>query len=212
MLSFWQGRSRVRHCLRRRAFQGPASRGRPAVPARFAGVGKTDDEIELALREGIYCFNVESEPELERINEIAGRLRVKAPVAIRVNPDVDAKTHKYISTGKSLNKFGIGLDRARGRLCRVRPNLPHLALRGIQTHIGSQILEPEPFAEAAAKLVLLAGVLRDLYRYRLLQHRRWRWASSTIPLSKAAIPSGGAPPPIPNGSPRRTMRRRSCRF
>ena len=128
----------------------------------FAGVGKTEEEITLALREGIHCFNVESEPELERINEIAGRLKTKAPVAIRVNPDVDADTHKYISTGKSRDKFGIGLDRAPDVYARAA-ELPHLALRGVQTHIGSQILEAEPFAEAAAKLVPLAELLRDQY-------------------------------------------------
>ena len=128
----------------------------------FAGVGKTEEEITLALREGIHCFNVESEPELERINEIAGRLKTKAPVAIRVNPDVDADTHKYISTGKSRDKFGIGLDRAPDVYARAA-ELPHLALRGVQTHIGSQILEAEPFAEAAAKLVPLVELLRDQY-------------------------------------------------
>ena len=128
----------------------------------FAGVGKTEEEITLALRRGIHCFNVESEPELERINEIAGRLKTKAPVAVRVNPDVDAKTHKYISTGKSRNKFGIGLDRAPDVYARAA-ELPHLDLRGVQTHIGSQILEPEPFAEAAAKLVPLVEFLRDQY-------------------------------------------------
>jgi diaminopimelate decarboxylase len=137
--------------------------GGAAASCTFAGVGKTGPEIELALREGIYCFNIESEPELERINEIAGRLGTKAPVAIRVNPDVDAKTHKYISTGRMLNKFGIGLDRAR-QVYAEAAALPHIALRGIQTHIGSQILEPEPFGEAAAKLVPLAEVLRDEYR------------------------------------------------
>ncbi|HEY5705246.1 MAG TPA: diaminopimelate decarboxylase [Terrimicrobiaceae bacterium] len=136
--------------------------GGRASSCTFAGVGKTEEEIVLALREGIHCFNVESEPELERINEIAGRLNTKASVAIRVNPDVDAKTHKYISTGKSLNKFGIGLDRAPDVYARAA-ELPHLDLRGIQTHIGSQILEAEPFAEAAAKLVPLAESLRDQY-------------------------------------------------
>ncbi len=128
----------------------------------FAGVGKTSEEIAQALREGIYCFNVESEPELERINDVAGSLGVKAPVAVRVNPDVDAKTHKYISTGKSKNKFGIGLDRAAEVYARAAA-LPHLHLRGVQTHIGSQILEPGPFAEAAAKLVPLVESLRDTY-------------------------------------------------
>lgn len=128
----------------------------------FAGVGKTTDEIRQALRAGIYCFNVESEPELERINDVAASLGVKAPVAVRVNPNVDAKTHKYISTGKSLNKFGVGLDRAAEVYARAA-ELPNLHLRGVQTHIGSQILETEPFAEAAAKLVPLVESLRDQY-------------------------------------------------
>lgn len=128
----------------------------------FAGVGKTAEEIAQALRAGIYSFNVESEPELERINDVAGSLGMKAPVAVRVNPNVDAKTHKYISTGKSLNKFGVGLDRAAEVYARAA-KLPHLILRGVQTHIGSQILEAEPFAEAAAKLVPLAESLRDTH-------------------------------------------------
>jgi diaminopimelate decarboxylase len=136
--------------------------GGRADSCTFAGVGKTEEEIRLALGQGIHCFNVESEPELERINEIAGRLKTKAPVAVRVNPDVDAKTHRYISTGKSQNKFGVGLDRAAEVYARAA-QLPHLELRGIQTHIGSQILEAHPFAEAAAKLVPLAGSLRDQY-------------------------------------------------
>jgi diaminopimelate decarboxylase len=134
--------------------------GGGAAACTFAGVGKTEEEIRQALREGIHCFNVESEPELERINEIAGELDRKAPVAVRVNPDVDARTHKYISTGKSQNKFGIGLDRATELYARAS-KLPHLELRGVQTHIGSQILDAHPFAEAAAKLVPLVESLRD---------------------------------------------------
>jgi diaminopimelate decarboxylase len=117
----------------------------------FAGVGKTREEIAYALKEGVYSFNVESEGELERINDVAGQLGLKAPIAIRVNPDVDAKTHKFISTGKSKNKFGIGLDRA-PEVYEVAASLPHLKIRGVQTHIGSQILESGPFAEAAQKL------------------------------------------------------------
>jgi len=126
----------------------------------FAGVGKTADEIAYALKEGVYCFNVESEAELGRINGIAGAHGLIAPVAIRVNPDVDARTHKFISTGKSKNKFGIGLDRAVEVYAKAEA-LPHLKIRGIQTHIGSQILEPGPFAEAARKLVALVGEIRD---------------------------------------------------
>lgn len=128
----------------------------------FAGVGKTREEIAFALREGVYSFNVESEAELTRINEIAGELGLVAPIAIRVNPDVDAKTHKFISTGKSKNKFGIGLDRA-AEVYEVAANLPHLKIRGVQTHIGSQILESGPFAEAAGKLASLVEKLKTTY-------------------------------------------------
>ena len=128
----------------------------------FAGVGKTRDEIAFALREGVYSFNVESEGELIRINEVAGALGLKAPVAIRVNPDVDAKTHKFISTGKSKNKFGIGIDRA-AEVYKIASRLPHLKIRGVQTHIGSQILESGPFAEAATKLSALVQDLKKTY-------------------------------------------------
>jgi diaminopimelate decarboxylase len=134
--------------------------GGEASRCTFAGVGKTTAEITAALQAGIYSLNVESEAELERINAVAGSLGVRAPVAVRVNPDVDAKTHKYISTGTSQNKFGVGLDRAADVYARAA-KLPHLVLRGVQTHIGSQILEPEPFAEAAAKLIPLVESLRD---------------------------------------------------
>ncbi|MEO8206105.1 MAG: diaminopimelate decarboxylase [Chthoniobacterales bacterium] len=128
----------------------------------FAGVGKTEDDIAYALREGIYCFNVESEAELEVINRIAGSLGVKAPIAIRVNPNVDAQTHKYISTGKSQNKFGIGLDRA-PHVYKIAASLPHLKIRGVQTHIGSQILQTAPFAEALEKLIPLVQQLKQDY-------------------------------------------------
>lgn len=128
----------------------------------FAGVGKSREDIAYALREGVYCFNVESEDELVRINEIAGGLGLVAPVAIRVNPDVDARTHKFISTGKSKNKFGIGLDRA-AEVYAAAAGLPHLKIRGVQTHIGSQILEAGPFAEAAGKLAALVSDIKSRY-------------------------------------------------
>jgi diaminopimelate decarboxylase len=128
----------------------------------FAGVGKTVEEIDYALRQGIYSFNVESEQELERINEVAGKAGLIAPIAIRVNPDVDAPTHKYISTGKSKNKFGIGLDRAAEVYARAA-SLPNLKIRGLQTHIGSQILKAPPFAEAVRKLTPLVLELKALY-------------------------------------------------
>jgi diaminopimelate decarboxylase len=125
----------------------------------FAGVGKTAAEIDYALRQGIYSFNVESEEELERINEVAGKAGLVAPIAVRVNPDVDAPTHKYISTGKSKNKFGIGLDRAAEVYARAAL-LPNLRIRGLQTHIGSQILKAPPFAEAVRKLTPLVLELK----------------------------------------------------
>lgn len=128
----------------------------------FAGVGKTAEEIDYALRQGIYSFNVESEEELERINEVAGRAGLIAPIAIRVNPDVDAPTHKYISTGKSKNKFGIGLDRAASVYARAA-SLPNLRIKGLQTHIGSQILKAPPFAEAINKLTPLVLELKAKY-------------------------------------------------
>lgn len=128
----------------------------------FAGVGKTCEEIEYALREGVYSFNVESEPELHVINDVAGALGMRAPVALRVNPDVDAQTHKYISTGKSKNKFGIGIDRVLG-IYEQAAALPNLHIRGIQTHIGSQILETSPFVEAMGKLVPVVNELKRLY-------------------------------------------------
>ena len=132
--------------------------GGEAGKCTFAGVGKTHDEIAYALREGVYCFNVESEAELARINSVAGELGVRAPIAIRVNPDVDPKTHKFISTGKSQNKFGVGIDRA-AQVYEEAAALPHLRIRGVQTHIGSQILEPGPFAEASQKLAALVAGL-----------------------------------------------------
>src|SRR5687767_7558558 len=100
----------------------------------FAGVGKTEDEIEFALRKGIYAFNVESEPELKRINKIAARLKKIAPVAARVNPNVDAKTHAKITTGTYENKFGIAFEQIEGVYARAS-KLKNLRLRGIQMHI-----------------------------------------------------------------------------
>ncbi|MBJ7326398.1 MAG: diaminopimelate decarboxylase [Chthoniobacterales bacterium] len=134
--------------------------GGRADACTFAGVGKTRQEIEYAIREGVYSFNVESEAELVFINEVAGAMGRKAPVALRVNPDVDAQTHKYISTGKSHNKFGIGLDRILG-VYEAAAKLPHLVIRGIQTHIGSQILETNPFVEALQKLVPVVKELQS---------------------------------------------------
>ena len=113
----------------------------------FSGVGKTEEEIRAALAAGIRCFNVESEPELERLDAIAGAMGRRAPVSLRVNPDVDARTHPYISTGLKGNKFGIAHDRALAAY-DLAARLPNLAVTGIDCHIGSQILEMAPLEEA----------------------------------------------------------------
>ena len=125
----------------------------------FAGVGKTEPEIRLALEQGIFGFHVESEPELARINHVAGTLGVKAPVAIRINPDVDAQTHAKISTGKSEHKFGIPLKHAMAA-SEAAAQYPHVALKGVQMHIGSQMTEAGPIAEAVEKLAPVAAALR----------------------------------------------------
>lgn len=129
-------------------------------PARcvFAGVAKTAAEIEAALRRGIYCFNVESEPELVRINAIAGRLRRRAPVAVRVNPNVDAHTHAKITTGTYENKFGIALEAVPGVYARAA-RLKNLHLRGLQMHIGSQLTTVAPFRQAVERVAPLAAEL-----------------------------------------------------
>ncbi len=124
----------------------------------FSGVGKSAAEIALALTTGILCFNVESAPELERINDVAAGLGRKAPISLRVNPDVDAKTHPYISTGLKENKFGVAYDDALA-IYQHAARLPHLEVVGIDCHIGSQLLDPAPFAEALDKLLLLIGKL-----------------------------------------------------
>ena len=132
------------------------------VPARkivFSGVGKTAREIALALREGIACFNVESEPELELLSEVAKRVGQRAAVSIRVNPDVDAKTHHKISTGKAEDKFGISYKRAREVYARAAA-LPAIDVAGIDMHIGSQITELEPFAKAFKLMGELTEELR----------------------------------------------------
>ena len=125
----------------------------------FAGVGKTESEIEFALRQGVYTFNAESEPELERINRVAARLKKTAPVAVRVNPDVEAHTHKKMTTGTYENKFGIALEQVEGVYARAS-KLKHLRLRGLQMHIGSQITEVKPFEEAVRKVLPLVTRLK----------------------------------------------------
>jgi diaminopimelate decarboxylase len=126
----------------------------------FAGVGKTEGEIEFALRQGVYTFNAESEPELVRINRVAARLNKKAPVAVRVNPNVEAHTHKKITTGTYENKFGIAFERVEGVYARAS-KLNNLRLRGIQMHIGSQITEVSPFEQAVRKVLPLARRLKE---------------------------------------------------
>jgi diaminopimelate decarboxylase len=136
--------------------------GGDSAKCTFAGVGKTRDEIEFALRCGIFSFNVESEDELIAINSIAQSLGVPAPVAIRVNPDVAASTHKYISTGKNEHKFGIGLDRVEEIYAGAKA-LKHIRLRGVQMHIGSQITESRPFAAAIEKMLPVVQRLKAGY-------------------------------------------------
>ena len=125
----------------------------------FAGVGKTEAEIEFALRRGIYSFNAESEPELLRINRVAARLKKIAPVAVRVNPGVDAHTHAKITTGTYENKFGVQFEQVEGVYARAG-KLKNLRLRGLQMHIGSQITETAPFEQAVKKVLPLVQKLK----------------------------------------------------
>ncbi|CAM5336747.1 diaminopimelate decarboxylase [Thauera mechernichensis] len=124
----------------------------------FSGVGKTAAEMRIALEAGIRCFNVESAAELERLNAVAGELGSTAPIALRVNPDVDPKTHPYISTGLKGNKFGVAFADAFALYQRAAA-LPNLRVAGIACHIGSQLLDPAPMAEAAQKLLDLVNRL-----------------------------------------------------
>jgi len=133
-----------------------------ADPARivFSGVGKTAEEMACAIREGILLFNVESGEELRRLNDVAGTLNKKAPFAIRVNPDVDAKTHPYISTGLKKNKFGIEREEAVREYVFAKDHLPNLIPIGIDTHIGSQLTKVGPFVDALKKTKRLIRTLR----------------------------------------------------
>ena len=143
--------------------EGELRRARAAgVPGNriiFSGVGKTEAEMTLGLDEKILCFNVESEPELEALSALATARGATAPIAIRVNPDVDARTHAKISTGKSENKFGVPISRAREVYARARA-LPGLAIRGVDMHIGSQITDLEPLDNAFALIAEFVTVLR----------------------------------------------------
>jgi len=136
--------------------------GGSAARSVFAGVGKTEAEIRLALETGVYGFHVESEPELARINHLAGQLGRRAPVAIRINPDVDAKTHAKITTGKSENKFGIPLRQAAAAY-EAAAAYPHLELKGVQMHIGSQLTSAAPFVEAVEKVIPFVLQLKQRY-------------------------------------------------
>ena len=137
--------------------------GGQAAKCTFAGVGKTRDEIEFALKEGIYCFNAESEAELRFIDQIAGEMGLKAPVAVRVNPNVDAKTHAKITTGKSENKFGIDFDRIEEVYEIIAKECPNLEIRGLQMHIGSQLTSVGPFVEAVEKVKPLVQEMKAKY-------------------------------------------------
>ncbi|MCG8426059.1 MAG: diaminopimelate decarboxylase [Chromatiales bacterium] len=124
----------------------------------FSGVGKTVAEMERALEVGIRCFNVESPAELERLNEVAGAMGKVAPVALRVNPDVDAKTHPYISTGLKENKFGVSIDQA-DEIYQRAAELPNIRISGVACHIGSQLTSIDPFLDALDRLLALIAHL-----------------------------------------------------
>ena len=126
----------------------------------FSGVGKSRDEMKLALSHDILCFNVESIPELHRLNDVAGSLGKRARVSLRVNPDVDPKTHPYISTGLKENKFGIAFEDAQDTYL-VAAGLPNIEVTGIDCHIGSQLLDDAPLLEALDKVIELADRLHD---------------------------------------------------
>ena len=141
--------------------------GVPANKIVFAGVGKTGAEIEYALREKILYFTVESEPELERISVVAGKLGMNGRIAIRVNPDVDPKTHKYTSTGKKENKFGVNLERAMAAY-ELAARLPNLEITSIHMHLGSPIMTKDPYEEALYKVMDLCRDLKK--RHATFRH------------------------------------------
>ena len=133
--------------------------GVPGDKIVFSGIGKTADEMRLALDGGVRQFNVESEPEMQVLSEVAVSMGVTAPITVRVNPDVDARTHAKIATGKSENKFGIPIARAR-EVYQMAADLPGLDVIGIDVHIGSQLTELEPFEAAYRKVADLTEALR----------------------------------------------------
>lgn len=126
----------------------------------FSGVGKTAAEMQAALNAGIFCFNVESRSELTRLNTVAGAMGKVAPVSLRVNPNVDAKTHPYISTGLKNNKFGVAYDDALGIYLEA-VNMPHIAIHGVDCHIGSQLTELSPFLDAFDRVLALVDALEQ---------------------------------------------------
>lgn len=134
--------------------------GGEASKVVFSGVAKSYTEIERALDVGIRCFNVESIPELHRINEVAGKIGKIAPISLRVNPDVDAKTHPYISTGLKENKFGVSVQQAR-EVYRLAKTLPNVKIVGMDCHIGSQLTELQPFLDATDRLIVLMEQLKE---------------------------------------------------
>ena len=134
--------------------------GGEASKVVFSGVAKSHSEIERALDVGIRCFNVESIPELHRINEVAGKMGKIAPISLRVNPDVDAKTHPYISTGLKENKFGVSVQQAR-EVYRLAKTLPNVKITGMDCHIGSQLTELQPFLDATDRLIVLMEQLKE---------------------------------------------------
>jgi len=143
-----------------------AAGGDPAK-CTFAGVGKSREEIEYALEQRVYSFNVESEAELEHIDRIAGAKGTRAPIALRVNPDVDPHTHEYISTGSHQNKFGIALDRI-GTSYEQVAKMRNVEIVGAQMHIGSQIAEAKPFASAIGKVAPIVRELKSKYGIKFL--------------------------------------------
>ena len=143
-----------------------AAGGDPAK-CTFAGVGKSCEEIEYALEQRVCSFNVESEAELDHIDRIAGAKETRAPIALRVNPDVDPHTHQYISTGSHENKFGIALDRV-AAVYEQAAKMPNIEIVGVQMHIGSQIAEAKPFASAIGKVAPIVRELKSKYGIKFL--------------------------------------------
>ena len=129
----------------------------------YAGVAKTEPEIRYALAQGVYCINCESENELREINRIAGEMGIKAPIAVRVNPHVDAHTHKYITTGTHENKFGVDITRIEELYATIAAEMPNLHIKGLQMHIGSQLTSVEPFVKAIQKVSPIVTKFKELY-------------------------------------------------